>query len=151
MEKAWYATPFGGLTLVFAADGALQALELGGDAIDAPHPVPPEWQARLDAYFSGSLLDFHHPISANGTPYQQSVWTQIAAIPAGEVRTYQEIADVIDSHPRAVGMACGKNPLALVVPCHRVVAKAGLGGFSSGGGQALMIKQWLLQHEGAQW
>lgn len=143
-----YAAPFGNITLVF--DGAQNLLELHlyGRAEDAPYPLPESWRQQLDGYFSGRLKNFSHPPSQHGTPFQRKVWQAIAEIPAGQVATYQELARKTGSHPRAVGGACGKNPLALVVPCHRVVAKHGLGGFSSGGSEALNIKRWLLAHEG---
>lgn len=143
-----YTAPFGNLTLVFDSNQNLIELHLHGQPEYAPYPLPEYWQNLLDHYFSGSLKSFQQPISTQGTPYQQKVWQAIANIPAGQVLTYQDIARQIGSHPRAVGQACGKNPLALVVPCHRVVAKNGLGGFSSGQDNALNIKRWLLVHEG---
>ena len=143
-----YAAPFGHLTLVFDSNQNLIELHLHGQPEYAPYPLPKHWQNLLDQYFSGSLKSFQQPISPQGTPFQQKVWQAIADIPAGQVLTYQDIARQIGSHPRAVGQACGKNPLALVVPCHRVVAKNGLDGFSSGQDNALNIKRWLLIHEG---
>ncbi|MFV2028838.1 methylated-DNA--[protein]-cysteine S-methyltransferase [Neisseria sp. S1] len=142
-----YQAPFGNITLVFKQNELLE-LRLHGHQADAPYPLPEQWRHKLDDYFSGRLKNFGHPISRSGTVFQQKVWRAIAEIPAGTVMTYQDIARKIGSHPRAVGGACGKNPLALVVPCHRVVASNGLGGFSSGLDQALNIKQWLLEHEG---
>ena len=143
-----YTAPFGNLTLVFDSNQNLIELHLHGQPEYAPYPLPEYWQNLLDQYFPGSLKSFQQLISTQGTPYQQKVWQAIANIPAGQVLTYQDIARQIGSHPRAVGQACGKNPLALVVPCHRVVAKNGLGGFSSGQDNALNIKRWLLIHEG---
>lgn len=143
-----YSAPFGPITLEFDEHNNLVKLELSGKPEYAPHPLPEKWQDKLDAYFCGSMLDFGHPVSKNGTAYQRKVWQAIAEIPAGQVMTYQDIARKIGSHPRAVGGACGKNPLALVIPCHRVVAKTGLGGFSSGEEKALAVKHWLLAHEG---
>lgn len=143
-----YQAPFGNLTLVFDENQNLLELHLSGKSEYAPYPLPEHWQQKLDDYFAGHLQDFKQEISRNGTAYQQKVWQAIAAIPYGCVATYQDIARQIGSHPRAVGAACGKNPLALVIPCHRVVAKHGLGGFSSGEDEALNIKRWLLKHEG---
>ena len=146
--SALYHAPFGNITLVFDEQNNLVELHLHGKPEYAPYPLPKIWQQKLDDYFLGRLKNFHFPVSSRGTPYQQKVWQAIAEIPAGEVMTYQDIARKIGSHPRAVGGACGKNPLSLVVPCHRVVAKQGIGGFSSGESNALTIKRWLLQHEG---
>ena len=86
--------------------------------------------------------------STFGTAFQQRVWQAIAAIPVGETRTYSQLAAQIGSGPRAVANACGANPLPIVIPCHRVVAKHGLGGFMQGQQNGLLIKQWLLRHEG---
>ncbi len=86
-----------------------------------------------------------------GTAYQQAVWQAIANIPFGQTRTYAQLANQIGSGARAVANACGANSLPIIVPCHRVVAKNGLGGFMQGDPSGLVIKQWLLQHEGAHW
>ena len=143
-----YRAPFGNITLIFDDAQNLLELHLSGKPEYAPYPLPDIWQRKLDDYFAGRLQDFAQAISPNGTAYQQKVWQAIAEIPYGQVASYQDIARQIGSHPRAVGGACGKNPLALVIPCHRVVAKQGLGGFSSGDAEALNIKRWLLKHEG---
>lgn len=100
------------------------------------------------------LADPHHrfalPLAPRGTAFQRRVWDAIAAIPVGESRTYGEIARTVRSAPRAVGQACGANPIALVVPCHRVVgSKGALGGFmNAADGDPLAVKRWLLRHEG---
>jgi methylated-DNA-[protein]-cysteine S-methyltransferase len=108
---------------------------------------------KLDRYFKSP----HTPLSINdtfpietlsGTPYQKRVWQAIANIPAGEVRSYGELADTINSCPRATANACGANHLSILIPCHRVVAKHGIGGFMRGSESGLMIKKWLLAHEG---
>lgn len=85
----------------------------------------------------------------SGTPFQQRVWQELIRIPPGETRSYGELAEKLRSSARAVAGACRRNPISLLVPCHRVVAKNGLGGFmGKTDGPALAIKQWLLQHEG---
>lgn len=110
------------------------------------------WAEQLDTYFTGRLQQFDWPVSHQGSAFQQQVWQAIAAIPYGQVATYSDIARLIGSAPRAVGQACGKNPLPIVVPCHRVVGQHGLGGFGLGNNESdLAIKKWLLAHEGAQW
>jgi methylated-DNA-[protein]-cysteine S-methyltransferase len=83
-------------------------------------------------------------------PFQRRVWQAIATIPVGESRTYAEIAAMVRSSARAVGGACGRNPVALIVPCHRVVGSRGsLGGFmNAAAGEPVAIKRWLLAHEG---
>ncbi|MEW7983107.1 MAG: methylated-DNA--[protein]-cysteine S-methyltransferase [gamma proteobacterium symbiont of Phacoides pectinatus] len=103
----------------------------------------------LDAYFAGRPLPETFAMAAGGTPFQQRVWGALRRIPAGEARTYGELARALGSSPRAVGGACRANPIPLLVPCHRVVARGGLGGFAGArGGRALEIKRWLLEQEG---
>jgi methylated-DNA-[protein]-cysteine S-methyltransferase len=105
---------------------------------------------ELKRYLADPRHRFALPLAPRGTPFQQRVWAAIAAIPAGESRTYGEIARAVRSAPRAVGRACGANPIALVVPCHRVVgSKGALGGFmNADDGDPLAVKRWLLVHEG---
>ena len=87
---------------------------------------------------------------AHGTAFQQRVWQEIRRIPMGHTITYGELAKRIRSGPRAVANACGANRIPLIIPCHRVVASNGIGGFMQGmRNYALHIKRWLLSHEGA--
>lgn len=107
---------------------------------------------QLQAYLEDPAFDFDLPLKLGGTRHQIAVWEAMQAIPAGETRTYGDIAKAIGSSARAVGGACGANPIPLVVPCHRVVANDGsLGGFMGvrGEGFERSIKRWLLEHEGA--
>jgi methylated-DNA-[protein]-cysteine S-methyltransferase len=101
---------------------------------------------QLDAYFRGRLHDFELPLRMAGTPFQHQVWEGLRAIPYGETVSYAELAQSIGrpGASRAVGSANGRNPIAIVVPCHRVIAADGtLGGYGGG----LDRKEWLLQHE----
>lgn len=104
--------------------------------------------AQITAYFNGELTLFTLPIKAEGTPFQQRIWDEMRKIPYGQVMTYGEVAQKIESHPRAVGSACGKNPIPVIIPCHRIVGQASLGGFSAGDDQE--TKQQLLKLEGYQ-
>ncbi|HEY9148619.1 MAG TPA: methylated-DNA--[protein]-cysteine S-methyltransferase, partial [Gammaproteobacteria bacterium] len=89
------------------------------------------------------------PLQPPGTPFQQAVWQQLQRIPFGSVCTYGELARRLNSAPRAVAGACRANPLPLLIPCHRVVASNGVGGYlGQTSGHGLALKQWLLQHEG---
>ena len=101
---------------------------------------------QLSAYFAGQLTRFDLPLLGHGTPFQQQVWKALQAIPYGTTISYGELAHRI-GHPkssRAVGLANGRNPIAIVVPCHRVISATGkLTGYSGG----LEKKAWLLQHE----
>ena len=116
-------------------------------------PLAQEAVRQLRAWLRDPNFEFGLPLAPAGTHFQRRVWQQIAAIPAGQTRSYGEVAATIHSGPRAVGNACGANPYPIVVPCHRVVAAhQGLGGFGgkrsgSRGDFLLDIKRWLLQHE----
>ena len=103
--------------------------------------------AQLEAYDAGSLREFDLALDLRGTPFQLRVWEELQRIPHGEVRTYGELATSLGQRgaSRAVGGANGRNPIPLIVPCHRVVASDGLGGFTGG----LEWKERLLVHEGA--
>jgi methylated-DNA-[protein]-cysteine S-methyltransferase len=101
---------------------------------------------QLDAYFRGKLSEFTVALAPRGTVFQQRVWAQLKTIPCGITRTYSEIAEAIGrpSASRAVGTAIGRNPISLIVPCHRVVGASGaLTGYAGG----LELKKWLLAHE----
>ena len=103
---------------------------------------------QLMAYIENPDFKFDLPLKLAGSKHQLDVWHSMCKIAAGKTETYGELAAKIDSSPRAVGTACGQNPVPIVVPCHRVVAANGLGGFM-GGKQSdpLRIKRWLLAHE----
>lgn len=108
---------------------------------------------QLQRYFADPDFRFDLPLQPAGTPFQQRVWSAIAAIPRGRVRTYGDIARLLGSAPRAVGQACGANWFPLAVPCHRVTAAGGLGGFANSAdadGFHLRVKRWLLAHEGVE-
>jgi len=114
-------------------------------------PLAREAVRQLRAWLKDPGFEFGLPLAPAGTHFQRRVWEQICAIPAGQTKSYGEVAAAIHSGPRAVGNACGANPYPIVVPCHRVVgANQGLGGFArQRGGFLLDIKKWLLQHEHA--
>lgn len=103
---------------------------------------------QLEAYFDKKLKTFSLPIRCSGTPFQKKVWNALADIRLGHTKTYSSLADELLSGPRAIGNACRANQIVIVLPCHRVVAKQGLGGFSGAiSGEWPAIKKWLLQHE----
>lgn len=105
---------------------------------------------QLMAYIENADFKFDLPIKLAGSKHQLDVWRAMQKIAAGKTQTYGELAAKIDSSPRAVGTACGLNPVPIVVPCHRVVAANGLGGFMGGKrNDPLAIKRWLLAHESA--
>jgi methylated-DNA-[protein]-cysteine S-methyltransferase len=106
--------------------------------------------AQIARYLDEPDFRFRLPLKEVGTPFQRRVWEAIAAIPCGSTLSYGAIAKQLRTGPRAVGQACGANWFPLVVPCHRVVASGGIGGFANHDeGFHLSIKRWLLEHEGA--
>jgi len=105
--------------------------------------------AQIAAYVHDPDFHFDVPLLISGTVHQMQVWQALRDIPRGEARTYGTLAQQLDSSPRAIGRACGDNPIPLIIPCHRVVAKNGPGGFMHhASGAPLAIKDWLLRHEG---
>ena len=141
-------SPVGPLTIT-AADGAITAVEFGADAGHSPNAgVLAEAARQLTEYFNGSLRVFDLPLVPHGTTFRRRVWAAMQAIPYGQTRSYGDLARDLDSAPRAVGGACGANPIPLIIPCHRVVGAGGtLGGFSGGAG--CDTKRQLLALEGA--
>lgn len=101
----------------------------------------------LDNYFESGLIDPKIPLCPQGTLFQKKVWQALKRIPSGAVKTYGDVAKECHSSSRAVGQACRRNNIPLFIPCHRVVAAKGLGGFM-GGYRHVERKRWLLQHEG---
>ena len=119
----------------------------GETSRDKPSPVLKEAARQLERYFARRLHSFDLPLAGKGTPFQKSVWKMMCEIPYGETATYGGMAMALGSGPRAVGMACGRNPIPIIVPCHRVLGSGGKeGGFS--GGQGLPTKRQLLAIEG---
>jgi methylated-DNA-[protein]-cysteine S-methyltransferase len=145
-----YRAPFGVLGIQCSEQQLLSLTFLPDVSLLPPaqHALAREVSAQLDAYLKAADFVFDLPFQLAGTPHQQAVWRAMRAIPCGQTRRYGELASEIGSSAQAVGQACGHNPLPIVVPCHRVVAKTGLGGFfHRQDSDALNIKRWLLQHE----
>ncbi len=115
------------------------------DADDVP-PVLKETASQLDEYFAGERTDFDVRMELDGTEFQREVWTELTRIPYGETISYGELARRVGrpSAPRAVGQANGRNPIPVIVPCHRVLASNGIGGYGGG----LKVKRQLLAVEG---
>ena len=140
-------SPLGDLTL-FEEDGAIVSLDWGAVNGGEETPLLVEAVHQLDSYFDGALKDFDLPLAPFGTAFQKKLWTALQAIPYGETLTYGQLALRIDSGPRAIGGACGRNPIPVIIPCHRVLASGGkMGGYS--GLDGLDTKKFLLRLEGA--
>jgi methylated-DNA-[protein]-cysteine S-methyltransferase len=148
MPRLSLDSPVGRLSL-FEENGALAALDWGMKrAAGEPTPLLLEAKRQLLAYFAGKLRIFDLPLAPAGSPFEQRVWQLMSAIPYGETRSYGDLAEDLGAMPRAVGQACGRNPLPILIPCHRVLAAGGaLGGYS--GGRGVDTKRRLLILEGA--
>lgn len=151
-----YHSPFGEITLTANNDGLTGLAFFQGKS---PMTIAEDWQEKaslfgevkkqLDEYFSGERTIFDLPLAPEGTPFQQKVWQALRQIKTGETKTYAWLAKKInnDKAVRAVGTANGANPIALIIPCHRVIGSNGkLTGYAGG----LGLKAKLLMHEGAQ-
>jgi methylated-DNA-[protein]-cysteine S-methyltransferase len=148
-----YTYPMGTLALV-AGDEGLERIRFEGvppaEAVSTPdYPVLKETRSQLDAYFARDLREFDIPIALKGTPFQVTAWRALRKIPYGVTRSYAEQAKAIGAPTavRAVGAANGRNPIPIVIPCHRVIGSNGkLTGFGGG----LPLKRYLLDLEKSQ-
>ncbi|CAN5819708.1 methylated-DNA--[protein]-cysteine S-methyltransferase [soil metagenome] len=150
MTICYVDSPVGRLA-VEADQGAVTVLRWAGTAEHtrekSASSVLKEAARQLERYFAGKLKRFDLPLAARGTDFQKRVWAMMSEIPYGETATYGGMAKALSSGPRPIGMACARNPLPIIVPCHRVLASGGKeGGFS--GGKGLPTKRQLLALEG---
>ena len=138
-------SPVGDLTL-FAENDAIVALEWGWGSLQDPSALLRQAKAALDAYFDGDApLPQDLPLNPAGTPYRLKVWAALRAIPHGQTRSYAALAKTAGGSPRSVGGANAANPIPILIPCHRVLATSGIGGYS--GGDGLATKRLLLALE----
>lgn len=150
--EAVLAAPFGRIGILLTDD---KDKLHGIDLLPEDHPVQAATSLlahrvahALNHYFDNPKSNFDLPLAVFGTPYQTKVWHALTAIPLGQTTTYGQLAHLLGSSPRAVGQACGANPLPIIIPCHRVVASNGRGGFMhAASGAPLTYKDWLLDHE----
>jgi methylated-DNA-[protein]-cysteine S-methyltransferase len=151
--QAIIATPLGRIGIRMTGE-AVSALDyLPADAPEQP-PTDAATEAvveQLEGYFRDPQYRFTVPLAPAGTAFQQRIWHALPTIPAGTVLTYGELARQFDTAPRAIGGACRNNPVPILIPCHRVVGRQGLGGYAGEvTGDPLGIKRWLLRHEGVE-
>ena len=146
------ATPFAvlGLRTNGVALTALTYLPLSERPAAPADHVAERAIRELERYLADPGYRFTVALAPAGTPFRQRVWAALSDIPRGQSRTYGEVARLLRTAPRAVGQACGANPIALIIPCHRVIgAQGSLGGFMNAeDGDPIAIKRWLLAHEG---
>lgn len=146
-------TPTGRVRAVSDGEAIIRITWIGGGraaATQQADAVSRETAAQLEAYFAGRLTAFDVPLRfVGGSEFEQAVWRAMLDIPCGETRTYGDLAGRTGGVARAVGGACGRNPIPIIVPCHRVVGSDGrLVGFS--GAEGVATKQWLLDFERGQ-
>ncbi len=139
-------SPIGDLT-VSEENGAIVALDWGWGRDQTETPLLTRTRDALFAYFDRERTRFDLPLAPVGTPFQCRVWAALQTIPYGHTRSYAVLAATLGSVARAVGQANAANPIPILIPCHRVVAAGGLGGYSGGDGAA--TKRALLDLEAA--
>ena len=164
-----YESPIGSIE-IYATNTAVSRVEFAGEQVGegeeasgerssprasspmlpGAHPLLDEVHRQLAAYFVGDLHCFDLPLALDGTPFQRQVWQQLLSVGYGQTASYQDIAHAIDNPKavRAVGAANGRNPVAIIVPCHRIIGSGGRPKLTGYGG-GLWRKEWLLRHEGA--
>lgn len=145
MHQRCFHSPLGPLTIVESA-GAVVSLDWGIPDAESSTPLLDEAISQLEAYFHGLRRRFDLPLAPIGTPFQQRVWGALSEIPFGETLCYGDVAKTLATAARAIGTACARNPIPIIIPCHRVVSAAGdMGGYSGFNGVA--TKQHLLNLE----
>jgi methylated-DNA-[protein]-cysteine S-methyltransferase len=152
MFNAVIDAPFGKIGIRLEADTVREIVYLPDSVrnIAPATPLAKEAAQQIERYLERASASFDLPLAAVGTAFQKRVWAAISEIPPGVVLTYGQLAKRVGSAPRAVGQACGANYFPLVIPCHRVVASSGIGGFANhdDDGYFRKVKRWLLAHEG---
>jgi len=126
----------------------IRYLPLGSEKILAKNSLAEKAARQLERYRDDPDTVFDLPLLIEGSPLQRGVWQAMCRIPRGRTRTYGELARELGADARAIGQCCGDNRLPIVIPCHRVVAADGIGGFShTSEGYLIEVKRWLLAHE----
>lgn len=147
MPQLSFHSPFGDLTLSQELS-TIVSLDWGWSPTQSITPILAEAKRQLDAYFDGDAVQFDIPLNPAGTRFQHSLWYELTKIPFGATVTYGALAERVRSAPRAIGQACARNPIPILIPCHRVLAADGsLGGYSGAGGAE--TKRRLLELERA--
>lgn len=145
MSQLSVHSPIGDLT-ISEEEGEIVSLDWGWSPFQEENEILLKTKFLLDQYFDDENPTFDLPLNPHGTEFQKNVWKIMCEIPYGKILTYGDISDRLNSHTRAVGMACGANPIPIIIPCHRVIGKNGkLTGFS--GGEGIETKRYLLELE----
>ena len=149
MQYFHFEAPFGGVSLSFDKNRVISiVLAITSDGLES-RLEDQTAIAALECYLSGQTSNLELPYSLSGTAFQKKVWQRLMTIPYGETQSYGQIAADLKTSPRSVGGACRRNPLPLIIPCHRVVGKDNVGGFMGGSSLSDLagIKRKLLMHE----
>ncbi|MER2491071.1 methylated-DNA--[protein]-cysteine S-methyltransferase [Catenovulum sediminis] len=152
LAQAVMITPIGKVAVINSVD-KVKKIDVHAESIPyqiaQPNSLTKLICQQLEAYFNGKLTKFDLPVQLDGTDFQFKVWSQLNHIPYGEALTYGELANQVSTSARAIGGACRHNPIPIVIPCHRVIAANGIGGYSGQWrlGVKVDVKRWLLQHE----
>ena len=145
MPSLSISSPLGPLTLV-EEDGFVVQVSWGARSRGEPTPTLESAAAELRAYFASMRDRFDAPVAPSGTDLEREVWAVMCRIPRGQLRTYGDVAKKLGVTAQEIGEACGRNPIPVIIPCHRIVAASGkLGGYSGKGSVA--TKRWLIGHE----
>lgn len=139
-------SPVGRLRVSATLD-AIVSIAWSDEPDGEPNELLVDASRQLKAYFDQRLTCFDLPLKPAGSAFEQRVWDAMRTIPFGQTRSYGELAMEVGSAPRAIGRACGRNPIPIVIPCHRILGRNGLGGYSGGAG--LTTKRRLLELERA--
>lgn len=147
-ETYYCNTPIGSLSIQMQAS-LLGKIEWLNDKVCQPSvDIPRQLEQILNHYWRTAKADYTLPLLEQGTAFQQKVWLALCSIPPGQTKTYGELAQTLNTSPRALANACRSNPFPIIIPCHRVLAKTGLGGYAGQtSGAMLTIKQALLRFE----
>ncbi|CAI3939998.1 DNA repair enzyme Ada (O6-methylguanine-DNA--protein-cysteine methyltransferase) (AdaB) (PDB:6RLA) (PUBMED:29061663) [Commensalibacter communis] len=144
MSQISFHSPVGELSIA-EDDGFIVSVDWGWGSLQEETPLLIEAKKQFNAYFDGQLKQFDLPVRPFGTNYQLKVWQALKDIPYGETCSYQDLVKIVGGGPRSIGGANGANPIPLIIPCHRVIGKNGLGGYS--GGEGIETKEYLLKME----
>ena len=147
-ETYYCNTPIGSLSIQMQTSLVGKIEWLNDEACEPSSHIPMQLEQVLHHYWQTAKIDHTIPLLKQGTVFQQEVWQALYCIPIGETKTYGELALILNTSPRALANACRNNPFPIIIPCHRVVAKTGMGGYAGQtSGSMLTIKHALLRHE----
>lgn len=148
IETYYCNTPIGSLSIQMQASLLGKIEWLSNKICEPSSDIPMQLEQTLNHYWYTAKIDYTIPLLEQGTVFQKTVWQALCCIPIGQTKTYGKLAQTLNTSPRAIANACRNNPFPLIIPCHRIIAKTGPGGYAGQtSGPMLTIKQALLLHE----